>query len=436
MAVQPGFSIVFLGRFPGKDRAVAQALAQAFGRDDNWGLQIVGASPIHVLTGLTAPQAQAVYEALVEVEKVGCRFKIVDHLDPALPLVNQPADCKIFGRTVGSFGMVARPRSSTSANAIAVTEVVLPCPYTGQPMILKLILSRADEGSAPQLGVSAAPARGATPVPGSTAVPTRGPAAPIPIPIPKPAAAQGATPVPIPLPAATPIPLPAASATPVSSPAAGRPSAPGRPGPRNDAAALEPIDVELEELHPARPESPSSVIPLPEVPVVESMPMPMPAAHASTSASLAGPQDPRIKGPMALEDFEAGLKMGPSDVAPAPSGPDIQPGARQAPARNPGMARTRQPSPQVPMPQAAAAPELEPIDDDPDSLCSIFISRTSKPEVHELVAEIQGITTEEAQRHCQKAVVPIVKNIPVAEADAIRQRFKEINVNPRVVVKR
>ncbi|MCZ7645864.1 MAG: hypothetical protein M5U26_11355 [Planctomycetota bacterium] len=449
MSANNQFSLVFLGRFPGKDRAVAQALAQAFGRDDSWGLQLVGASPIHVLNGLSASQAQTVYEALVQVEKVGCRFKIIEGLDPAYPSVNQPDDVKIYGRTVASMGG-PRLRSSTSQQAITVGEMLLPCPYTGQPMVLKIILTRAEDGQRVTASASATAAPIPTPMP-SPAAAQRGPAAPIPIPIPRPAAQRGATPVPlpgvappaapgapapIPLPGIGPAPTPIPTPAVVHAPQPGRPApGPGRPAP-SPAPALEPIDNDFEELPAQAPAlaAHASAGGLPEVPVVESAPQP-PAPAPATASTFSGPMDPRIKGPMALEDFEAGLKMGPSDVAPAPTGPDIKPALKPGSKPRSGVSGRGAP-PAAPKPAAADVPELEPIDDDPEAICSIFISRTNKAEVHELVAEIQGITTEEAQRHCQKAVVPIVKNIPVGEADAIRSRFREINVNPRIVVKR
>jgi hypothetical protein len=162
--------------------------------------------------------------------------------------------------------------------------------------------------------------------------------------------------------------------------------------------------------------------PLPEVPVVASA-----APAPSPNPSPVTPMDPRLSGPMALEDFEKGLVMGPSEDTPEEDeGSPVRPASKSARKRR----KRREPPP----------PEVEPVeeeeDEDLDQLCSIFIGRNHNPKVHELVAEIQGITTKEAQKICQKSVVPIVKDIPLREADAIKNRFRQINVNPRVTLKR
>lgn len=129
---------------------------------------------------------------------------------------------------------------------------------------------------------------------------------------------------------------------------------------------------------------------------------------------------------MALEDFEKGLMTGPSDDTPEEdSASPVRPASKSARKRRP----RREPPP------PAEPPEGEE-DEDLDQLCSIFIGRNHNPKVHELVAEIQGITPKEAQKICQKSVVPIVKDIPLREADAIKNRFRQINVNPRVTLKR
>jgi hypothetical protein len=56
--------------------------------------------------------------------------------------------------------------------------------------------------------------------------------------------------------------------------------------------------------------------------------------------------------------------------------------------------------------------------------------------VHELVAEIQGTSVEEAASLCQKTVVLVVKDIPVGEAEGIKQKLLDLKVNPWIAVKR
>jgi hypothetical protein len=164
------------------------------------------------------------------------------------------------------------------------------------------------------------------------------------------------------------------------------------------------------------PQSPGKL--LPEVPVVDAgpgmpAPIPAPAYHTPNQS------DPRMMGvPVDLDAFEAGLQMGPAPEAPEQTGP---PPEHVAPPVKPGIR---------PRGVTAGPPP------DPDALCSVFIGKSRDPKVHELVAEIQGTSVEEAADLCQKAVVSVVKDIPVSEAEGIKQKLLELKVNPRIAVKR
>lgn len=229
------------------------------------------------------------------------------------------------------------------------------------------------------------------------------------------------------------VPAPAPAAPP--APALPRQLPVGPPDP--PAPAFEPLDIDgLEELAPGS----APRVPLPDVPVVESdlQPLTFPKAAKAPSGS-----DPRLNAPITLEDFEAGLdEFEPQDSeTDLPSPEDVAGAVEEEEASSENVRQVRQSgrgrkaSGGVPM--GASAGTLDRVQkEDPDALCSIFIGKNNNPQVHELIAEIQGITVEEAQRLCQKVIVPVVKDIPVGEADAIRERFREVNVNPRVTLKR
>ncbi|MCW8129691.1 MAG: hypothetical protein KIS92_04825 [Planctomycetota bacterium] len=432
------YSIVLRGRFPGKDRAVAAAMSRVFGQNEAWGLQVVGASPITILTTLTAAQAQAIGSALIEIENVGCRFQVQQGIDTSCPTIHWAAPPRINGRALDEF-------SGSGQHKLSAAEAHIPCPHCAKVIVIRL---------APQ-GV---PATGNTmmlsvPGPLGTIQPAVGgptiiqPQAPVPIPVPVPSGskiqipnsntpsklpslppAAPDLPAPIPIPQRPPQVKTSGTLPQVPKPiAAPQPIAPQPiPIPIPQAAALEPVaDEGLEDLEPLEelpsiPTPPAGrpaaaaprPVPLPEVPVIPSAP----PAPAPVRPMPVASMDPRMSGPMALEEFEAGL----AKAQPA-----------HAPAQVPEAA---------PMPGGSngdsAASLSRIISENPDAICSIFIGKNANPKVHALVAEIQGVTTKEAQKLCAKPVVPIVKDIPVSDADPIRRRFLEVGVNPRITFRR
>jgi hypothetical protein len=404
-----GYAIVFLGRYPGKDRSVAQALGRVFGRDEAWGLPIVGATPVNLVVGLSFGQARSIHAALSEVEQAGCKFQIQPGSDSSCPTVNWPTLPRINGKLVTEYGDAS---ASSGGGLTAVTaEAGLSCPHCGRPIQVRLLSPS-----------------------GTTALPAF-PGAPIPIPLPKSprpasgmmvAAASGPAgeEPPTPRKPAAPIPIP------VPIPQTARPPSVmmrSTPRPAVSVPQPQPLPVEgLEELAPIQDFSPGSATPagpaagvrgpakmLPEVPVMDVEP-PVPTQSRPTSRSA----DPRMNVPVDLATFEAGLQMGPAPEAPV------------------GVPPPSGPPPQI-VPPAAKRESGDVLKTaDPNALCSIFIGKSANPAIHKLVAEIQGTSVEEAQRLCQKAVVPVVKDIPVAEASQIRSKFVELNVHPRVMIKR
>jgi len=426
------YTIVLKGRFPGKDRAVAQAMARVFGQAEPWGLQVVGASPITILTGMSAAQAQAVGEALLEIENVGCRFQVQQGVDNSCPTIHWATPPRINGRALEDF-------SGSGQHKLSAAEAHIPCPHCGKAVVIRL--SPAGVPTTGQTMMLSVPGPIGTIQPalhGPGAVP----AAPMPIPVPVPGAfkalpamttntpaklqamqpappAAPDLPAPMPLPA-RPTPIRSAAALPaVPRPAAPQPLPvqPPQPMPQGRDAGLDELEP-LDEL----PAVPQAATPrpmprptaLPEVPNVPSSP---PPPQPSRPVPVAG-MDPRMSGPMALEEFEAGLAK--AQPAPAPA---------QLPAPDPVSL--------PPGPNGDSAASLSRIiAENPDAICSVFIGRNNNAKVHALVAEIQGITAKEAQKLCTKPVVPIVKDIPVSDADSIRRRFQEVGVNPRITFRR
>jgi hypothetical protein len=97
------FSLVLLGRFEGKDQAVATALARDFGLDDAWGRKVVDASPIILLDELTEGQAQQIHSALSTVEEAGSRFEVQPGADPGFPKTHWPTPPLIKGRPITEY---------------------------------------------------------------------------------------------------------------------------------------------------------------------------------------------------------------------------------------------------------------------------------------------------------------------------------------------
>jgi hypothetical protein len=94
------YSLILLGRYPGKDEAVAMALSKAFGRDPNWGLEVVELSPVTLLSNLNATQAEFILKSLKDVEVAGSKFELREGLDPECPPLEWFDPPVLMGRSV------------------------------------------------------------------------------------------------------------------------------------------------------------------------------------------------------------------------------------------------------------------------------------------------------------------------------------------------
>lgn len=438
-------TLVLLGRFPGKDRAVAVALARDFGRDDAWGIQVVGAAPIVLLDSMSAEQAQAVHAALADVEAAGSRIEIQPALDKQLAKLSWPAPPRIKGRLVSEFG------SATTVQGSSAT-LILPCPYTGQKMkvTITVSVSRADG-----IQVSAA----ATALPPPTATGSGLSPRPVTLPMPLPATQPNATAYrPIPTPVVTPA---VGAQRPQSTPAAGmpRPQPVPVPAPRKVTPAAVPQQQEpvimgldsLDELTPLEPEpaaprklTPAAVsVPAPRT-IPAPVPRPMPTSRAVPApaprpqgGSAPLPDVPILHNPAPAPAAPVQLnEMSNNNAAPMPvdllSAPmDLS--AFEAGVSASGIMRA------VPAPAAApAAPAdasgsgVDAMPGDDGSLCSVSIGKSGNSKVHEVVAEMQGISVADAARLCQKPIVTLAKDITVGEARGIKQQLARVNVVAKI----
>ena len=453
MAVQNTFSIVLLGRYAGKDRAVAQALARLFGRDDAWGLQVVGASPIVLLHNLAPEQSEAILAALGDAENAGCQMEIQPGVDPGLPKLGWPAAPRIRGRLINEFtvspipfgqtiqpsqqfansgsGVHIMPPTAAAPAQAKTVNLTLPCPYTGQLMKLTLSvqISRAETGTAMTLGASAtqagAPSIGNpqqqqrptsrpnvlpnayvginTPVATSAVrLPGQAPAARQPAPVGRaqqpqqPQQIQQADEVEI-YGGDQLIPLPDVPAAPMQQP-------PPRPIQRRSPAPP-PSNRPIPTASPAGPPAQPSIIPLPDVPVIHGPNGHSPSAPPSSSNMpmiLPMPDDP-LSAPMDLDAFEAKVSAS-------------------------GIMRAVQ--------QSDASQDVFDEARDDGSVCSVFMGKTNNSKVHQLVAELHGISVAEATRYCQKPIVALAKEVNSADAQDIKQRFAALNVNVRITKKK
>jgi ribosomal protein L7/L12 len=398
------YSVVLLGRFPGKDRVVASTLARDFARDDAWGAQVVGAAPIVLLDNLSFEQAAAVEGALADVEAAGSRIEVQEGVDPALSKLSWPTPPRIKGKLVSEYGAGAVGAAGASGMTIgapgAITaSLMLPCPYTGQKMKLTLTISITKADNQPMVaGVTANVSA----------------AAPQPIPIPVPTGARSASDSaykPIPTPVVTPR---VASTAPVPrrmTPNAGNDQAvivglddldelkpmEQFPAPKPTASASQSRQPQAPQARPQAPARPTNpAIPLPDVPVLHNQP-PAPVAPTQLSTNQPMPDD-LMNAPMDLSAFEAGVTAS-------------------------GIMRA-----------ATAQVADEPADD--GSLCSVSIGKSPNSKVHQVVAELCGISQAEASRLCQKPIVTLATNISSPDAHTIKQRLATVGVTAKITTKR
>jgi len=463
------YSIVLLGRFAGKDRAVAQALSRAFGRDDAWGLQVVGATPIVLLSDLGIDQSSAIADALADVEQAGSRLEIQQGLDEGLPKLQWPATPRIRGHLITDFGP-----NGPKPGAAHTMQLIVPCPYTNQKiqLTLNMTFGRAADGSViPNVSATTAPfvANPIQPIPMS----------PIPTPIPSPRPTTPAAPrhivalpPPIPLPSANPPSPAAARLTPGSGNQLPRPIA--APAPASNAPYIEGLDA-LDELTPMDqiPTPPNLMVPASKASRQSGPAIRPPSAGANNPPQLpppqALPQPIRPPGPPPpppnnmAKPLTVSFGVKPQgQPAPLPDVPVLHTPPKAAPIAPPSPISPLSDN-GMPMPSTFNAPmdlsEFEAnvtgsgivsalqdenqssvgdnstVDDD-GSLYSVFIGKTSNPKAHEIVADVLGIAPAEASRMCQKPIVSLAKEVNLARAQDIKNRFASANIQVRLNKKR
>lgn len=399
------YSIVLKGRYAGKDRSVAQALARAFGRDDAWGLQVVGGAPIIILDMLDAVQAPLIIDALKNVAAEGCLFEILQGLDPDISRVAWPAPPRIKGRLISEF---TDPATMPLGQGPSTTMIV-PCPYTG--LLMKLTITVQLECFTPMDPTVS--------VLESSATARSYPAPVTSIPIPTPSSGFGAR---SPRLGA----LPQSHSMPSPKPPIQVPSRPLRHTPPHLPASafpdfgmnamdeLMPLD-ELPSMSQARHGKPpvrgnptlsleESDIPLPDVPeVYDPIARPRAAAGMGPGSEQPAPMPMNLmNAPMELSVFEA--KLSSSGIMKAVSLEE--------------------------KPQTAAGDGAD--EENQGTLYSVFMGKSNNQRVCQLVSELHGLSVLDATRLCQRPIVALAKDLSSAQANEIKQQFSALNVNVRI----
>ena len=274
---------------------------------------------------------------------------------------------------------------------------------------------------------------------------------------------------------------------------------------RRRAAELPDVPKIAREVKPTLRDSGLEEVPLPDdMQALSTEPAPLPATPApapapppaapepltpeplpSTPAKFGGAvpasiASPSASGPMALEDFEAGLAAFDDDDPLAkldrelPSAPPPAPAPAAAPADEgpvalgdlqgdgitvlpdegpPARAKEKPIKPMSPQQaaraakkgavarktssrkRAAASSAAAPAARGGGGKCSVYTSGTGSAKVHQLMAEIMGISEDEAADLAQRSLVPIAKDVSEDEAEVIRQRFVAKKVSVRIMRK-
>ena len=102
------YCLVLMGRYPGRDLNVASTLAQEFGKDNQWALQVVAATPIVVLEKLKLEQANAIHAVLADVQAAGCLFEVRKVVEEGTAVIQWEDPPKIRGKWVTLYGPCER----------------------------------------------------------------------------------------------------------------------------------------------------------------------------------------------------------------------------------------------------------------------------------------------------------------------------------------
>jgi ribosomal protein L7/L12 len=82
--------------------------------------------------------------------------------------------------------------------------------------------------------------------------------------------------------------------------------------------------------------------------------------------------------------------------------------------------------------ELATAEEIPAEESENGAVCSVFMGKSSNARVHQLFAELTGMSQQDASRACQKAIVAIAKDVSESDAHNIKAQFAAINVQVRI----
>lgn len=205
---------------------------------------------------------------------------------------------------------------------------------------------------------------------------------------------------------------------------------PPPPPPPAEASVL----AEAEALADVKPEAE----PTPEdEPVSEIEPEPIPMEAPVEPAESPVPEDQPILTPshgtaLPAKDLEIEEALPESDES-GPLSKAFEATLRETQRMAAGPSAPEQPNPPSPPEEPAAVVSRE----DSGERFNVFIPEVKDPERKEqavgLLAEIQGISVEEARKLAQRLMIPVARDVTQQEAEGILSRFRRIKVFGRMM---
>jgi len=430
--------IVMMGVPPILSETASFGLATALGVQKAMVDQVVRAAPIVLFDGLTQVQAQEIVRALGAMVPAGVNFRVSILPEESIPRINWPMQPKIHGKALAEYDIApASPGGGVS----------LTCPHCGKPISLGLMGS-------------------------GLAGPQEAAVAPIPMaqPAGAPAPWWGAMPGMPPANVTPAIPVPPPN-VPVVAPQAVNPptgvismqSSPDHSGP----IALEDFERALQKTAPAKPRIEDDLLADLDGQLggfgngfgfdeLEELPQAKPGAGRTDIANPRSPDSEILKTPLPMPVPPPPRKAPPAAVqrvapsAPAKAAPSAPApvAGKGAPASAPKGVAPKSVSPAVPKraptaPTVSAAPAAPAAPKSARSAAvskaagesgdySIFVSKGKNPKLPELLAQICGISMDEAQKLATKIIIPVKKQVSKEEAESVKQKFIAAGISARI----
>jgi ribosomal protein L7/L12 len=357
-----------------KSRAdsAAEAFSAAFGIEAVVAQQILKSAPIVFLGDASRGEIKAMTPRLIEVSKAGIEFRITSRSIQRIPKVNWPV------RPQFAFG--AGPADRGASATYDFEQNIFVCPCCGETYLFRRV-GRPPLGEAER--ASARPAAEGRPVIETADLAPEAPS-----------------------PELTPTSMPPVEET--AEPAEPSPPPP-RPAPPSRAASRPvpppPPEPEPQEPAPEEPEPAENLL-AEEAPAAEEQ--------------LLADDEYKIEAEQVEEEPPAMLPKSPPPPPARPAAAPKPPPARPAPA--------------------AAPPKAAPTPAEGEDVFNVFLSKITatdkKEQAAELISELKQCPLDEARELAGRLIIPLLKDVPKAEAEDALNRFKAIKVTGRMTISR